>query len=101
MGIRVRHTTTCEYAHPAFGVIQPLRVTPGEHEGQLVLNWRVDDDVDGLLRVSRDAFGNVLHLFYAEGSVRQLTVRVTGEAEVRDTTGVMRGAPEPLAPEFS
>lgn len=98
MRIRVRHATTYAYDKPAFGVIQALRVTPCEHEGQQVLHWRVDVDVDGLLRAQRDAFGNVLHLFYAEAPVTQLTVRVTGEAEVRETAGVIRGAPEPFAP---
>ena len=98
MRLRIRHATTYAYDEPAFGVIQALRVTPADHEGQRVLDWRVDVDVDGLLRESRDAFGNVLHLFYAEGAVTQLTVRVTGEVEVRETAGVVRGAPEPLPP---
>jgi len=96
MRIRVRHATTYTYDEPAYGVIQALRVTPSNHDGQQVLNWRVDVDVDGFLRESRDAFGNVLHLFYAEGAVSQLTVRVTGEVEVRETAGVVRGAREPF-----
>jgi transglutaminase-like putative cysteine protease len=99
MRIRVSHATTYAYEEPALGVIQALRVTPSAHDGQDVADWRVDVDVDGLLRCSRDAFGNVLHLFYAERPVTQLTVRVTGEAEVRDTTGVIRGAPEPFPAE--
>jgi len=98
MRIRVRHATTYAYEQPAHGVIQALRVTPVEHEGQQVLTWRVDVDVDGLMRETRDAFGNVLHLFYADGPVTQLTVRVTGEVEVRETHGVVRGAAEPLPP---
>lgn len=98
MRIRVRHATSYAYDHPAHGVIQALRVTPAEHDGQQVLNWRVDVDVDGLMRETRDPFGNVLHLFYAEGAVSRLTVRVTGEVEVRETAGLVRGAPEPLPP---
>jgi transglutaminase-like putative cysteine protease len=98
MRIWVRHATTYEYDRPATGVVQALRVAPSPHDGQDVLNWRVDVDVDGLLRVRRDAFGNTLHLFYAEEPVTRLTVRVTGEAEVRDTAGLVQGAPEPLPP---
>ncbi|MFN3582873.1 transglutaminase domain-containing protein [Phenylobacterium sp.] len=98
MRIRVRHATTYAYDAPAHGVIQALRVTPAPHEAQAVLAWRVDVDVDGLLRETRDAFGNVLHLFYAEGPVTDLTIRVTGEVEVTDAAGVVRGAPEPFAP---
>lgn len=98
MRIRVRHATTYAYDEPAYGVIQALRVSPSNHDGQQVLNWRVDVDVDGFLRESRDAFGNLLHLFYAEGAVNRLTVRVTGEVEVRETAGVVSGAPEPFPP---
>jgi transglutaminase-like putative cysteine protease len=98
MRIRVRHATTYAYEAPAAGVVQALRLTPSQHEGQQVLHWRIDVDVDGLLRPSHDAFGNVLHLFYADAPVTELTVRVTGEVEVRETAGVVRGAPEPFAP---
>jgi transglutaminase-like putative cysteine protease len=98
MRIRLRHATTYDYDEPAAEVIQALKVAPRPHEGQEVRSWRVDVDVDGLLRQSRDAFGNIQHLFYAEAPVQQVTVRVTGEAEVRDTAGVVRGAPEPLPP---
>jgi len=98
MRIQIRHATTYSYDQPADGVIQALRITPSDHEGQRVLSWRVDVDVDGLLRKSRDAFGNVLHLFYAEGAVTRLTVRINGEVEVRETAGMVRGAPAPLAP---
>lgn len=98
MRIRVRHATTYRYDEPAYGVIQALRVTPGDHDGQQVLNWRVDVNVDGFLRESRDAFGNILHLFYAEGAVNELTVRVTGEVEPHETAGVVRGAREPFPP---
>jgi transglutaminase-like putative cysteine protease len=98
MRIRIRHATSYTYDEPAYGVIQALRLTPANHEGQQVLSWRVDVDVDGVMRESQDAFGNVLHLFYADGAVNRLTVRVTGEVEVRETAGVVRSAPEPLAP---
>jgi len=98
MRIRVRYATTYAYEFPAEGVVQALRVTPSSHEGQQVLDWRVDVDVDGLLRVRRDAFGNILHLFYAEQPVSRLTLRVTGEAEVTDTAGVVRSADERFPP---
>jgi transglutaminase-like putative cysteine protease len=98
MRIRVSHATTYDYDLPASGVVQALRVTPGDHEGQQVLAWRLDVDVDGVLRTTRDAFGNVLHLFYAEAPLSRLTVRVTGEAALSETAGVVRGAPEPLPP---
>jgi transglutaminase-like putative cysteine protease len=98
MRIRIRHATSYAYEEPAYGVIQALRLTPSNHEGQQVLGWRVDVDVDGVMRETQDAFGNVLHLFFADGAVNRLTVRVTGEVEVRETAGVVRAALEPFAP---
>lgn len=96
MRIRVDHATTYSYDAPAEGVVQALRLTPSSHEGQRILSWRIDIDADGVLRARRDAFGNVLHLFYAEAPVTSLTIRVAGEAEVEDTAGVVRGAIEPF-----
>lgn len=98
MRIRVRYATTYAYQHPAEGVVQALRVQPLDHEAQRVLDWRVDVDVDGLLRTRRDAFGNMLHLFYAEGPVSALTLSVTGEAEVADAAGLVKSAAEPFPP---
>jgi transglutaminase-like putative cysteine protease len=91
MRIRVHHATTYTYERPADGVIQALRVQPRDHEGQRIGSWRVDVEADGVLRARHDAFGNWLHLFAADQKVTSLTVRVLGEAEVRDTAGVMRG----------
>ncbi|HEV2532006.1 transglutaminase family protein [Phenylobacterium sp.] len=98
MRIRVHHATTYDYQFPAEGVVQALRVSPSAHDGQRVIHWRVDVDVDGVLRERRDAFGNCLHIFSADQPVTSLTLRVTGEAEVSDTAGVVRGALEPFAP---
>ena len=100
MRIRVDHATTYDYQFPAEGVVQALRVTPSDHEGQRVVHWRVDVDVNGLLRARRDAFGNCLHVFSADQPVTSLTLRVTGEVEVAETAGVVAGAAEPFAPEI-
>jgi transglutaminase-like putative cysteine protease len=98
MRIRVHHATTYDYQFPAEGVVQALRMKPSDHEGQRVVHWRLDVDVDGLLRERRDAFGNWLHIFSADQPVASLTLRVTGEVEVRDTAGVVRGAIERFPP---
>ena len=47
MRIRISHETLYRYDAPAFGVIQTLRLTPRNYEGQHVLNWRVDLSDDG------------------------------------------------------
>ena len=98
MRINVDHATTYDYERPAEGVVQALRVQPANHDGQHVIRWRVDIDADGVMRVRHDAYGNALHLFFADQAVRSLNLRVTGEADVQDTSGVVSGAAEPLPP---
>ncbi|WP_375403031.1 transglutaminase domain-containing protein [uncultured Sphingomonas sp.] len=95
MRIRVDHRTTYRYDAPASGLVQLLRLRPCDHDGQHVGDWRIDIDVDGTLRESRDAFGNRVAAFYADGPLSTLTIGVAGEAEIQDTAGLIR-APEPL-----
>jgi transglutaminase-like putative cysteine protease len=90
MHIRVHHQTTYSYQTPATGVVQALRLTPGDHDGQHIADWRVDVDVDGAYRESRDAFGNCVTMFYAERPASTLTVTVSGLAMTSDTQGVVR-----------
>src|SRR6266700_3654018 len=98
MRIRVSHLTTYRYDTPATAVIQTLRLTPRNHDGQYVTRWRVDVSADCRLEQHEDAFGNITHAFTAEGPFNELTVQVEGEVETRDTQGVVREAagPEPL-----
>lgn len=98
MRIRVEHKTSYRYELPASNVVQYLRLSPADHDGQHVRGWRIDVDADGRLRETRDAYGNRLHLFYAEGAVTELGVTVTGEVEVEETAGLVAGAAEPLPP---
>jgi transglutaminase-like putative cysteine protease len=98
MRIRVSHATTYAYARPADGVVQAVRMTPHDHDGQHIIRWRVDVDVDGRVRESVDPFGNTLTMFYADQPVSSLTVHVAGEVSTSDTAGVVRGAREPLQP---
>lgn len=98
MRSRIEHVTRYDYAAPAADVVQALRVEPPTTEDQHVLRWRVDIDVDGVLKRGVDAFGNIVHMFYAEAPVRRLTLTVAGEVETRDAHGLVRGTPEPLGP---
>ena len=98
MRIRVDYTTVYDYALPASGVVQLLRVEPHGHEDQTVLAWRVDVDADGSLRRGTDVFGNVTHSFYADHPIHRLGLKVSGTVETIDTGGVIRGSNEPLPP---
>ena len=42
MRIQISHETVYRYEEPARSVIQTLRLTPRNHEGQYVENWRID-----------------------------------------------------------
>ena len=42
MRLRIAHRTVYRYDPPAAGVIQMLRLTPRNHDGQYVVRWRID-----------------------------------------------------------
>jgi len=98
MRLRVSHLTTYRYATPAASVIQTLRLTPRNHDGQYVARWRIDVSTDCRLDQHEDAFGNIIHTFTADGPFGELSVLVEGEIETRDTQGIVRGAVERFPP---
>jgi transglutaminase-like putative cysteine protease len=98
MRIRISHATSYQYDTPAHGVIQTLRLTPRNHDGQFVADWRIDVSEDCRLDVHEDAFGNITHTFSADGPFGELTVHVEGEVDVQDTAGIVRGAVERFPP---
>jgi len=98
MRIRVSHTTTYHYDAPPVGVTQILRLTPRHHEGQYVVDWRIDLSIDCRLHQHEDAFGNITHAFTAEGPLKALSVAVEGEVETQETHGVVSGTVERFPP---
>jgi len=98
MRICVAHETVYRYDTPASGVIQTLRLTPRNHNGQYVLNWRIDVSADCRLDPHEDAFGNIIHAFSAGGPISELRLFAEGEVETQDTAGVVRGAVERFPP---
>src|SRR5215472_1769667 len=98
MRLSVSHRTTYHYHAPATRVIQVLRLTPRNHDGQYVAAWRIDVSADCRLDQHEDAFGNITHAFAAEGPLTELTVLVEGEVETRDAQGVVHAAVERFPP---
>ena len=98
MRIRISHLTSYAYETPATSVIQMLRLTPRNHDGQYVARWRIDVSTDCRLDQHEDAFGNLTHAFTAEGPFSELAVTVEGEVETRDTQGIVRGTVERFPP---
>lgn len=98
MRLRIAQTMLRRYEPAAMGVIQVLRLTPRNHEGQYVIGWRIDVSADARLHAHEDAFGNLTHVFTAAGPLDALSVKVDGEVETQDTNGVVRGAVERFPP---
>ena len=101
MRIRISHATTYRYDTPPTSVTQLLRLTPRNHDGQYVVDWRVDLSDDCQLHQHEDAFGNITHSFTAEGPFNELSVAVEGEVDTQDTHGVVRGTVERFPPACS
>lgn len=98
MRLHISHLTTYRYDTPAISAIQILRLTPRNHDGQYIINWRIDASGDFRLDQQEDAFGNIAHTFTADGPLNELKVLVEGEVETRDTNGIVCGAVERFPP---
>src|SRR2546423_14635385 len=97
MRLRIAHRTSYRYEPPATGVIQILRMTPGNHDGQYVAEWQIDVSTDSRLHVHQNAFGNVTHLL-SEGPLADLTIHAQGLIETHDTGGGLKGTDGPVPP---
>ncbi len=100
MRIRIHHLTTYAWRTPAKSIIQVLRLTPRNHDGQRVNSWRIDPDVDHSLKMSEDAYANLVHTISIDGPLSRLTVSIDGDVETFDTAGVLRGSIERFPPQF-
>jgi transglutaminase-like putative cysteine protease len=98
MRIVISHGTIYRYERPASGIIQTLRLSPRNHDGQYVVSWRIHISADCPLIGQEDAFGNLTHTFSTETPLDELTVRVEGEVDTEDTQGVIRDAVERFPP---
>jgi transglutaminase-like putative cysteine protease len=94
MRIRITHETFYRYSEPAKSAIQLLRLTPRGYEGQTVLSWNIDMDGDARLIRREDWYGNIIHSLSVAGPVSQIILKVKGEIETTDTSGVIRGSVE-------
>ena len=100
MRIAISHDTTYRYATPARSVIQTLRLTPRNHDGQYVVSWRIAVSADCKLDQHKDAFGNITHSFTADGPLDELIVHVEGQVEIENTNGLVKGAIERFPPDL-
>lgn len=94
MRIRIKHRIEQEYEVPPRSVMQVLRLSPRDHEGQHVASWRIDIDVDGRLRAGEDAYRNHVHSLAIDGPVDRFAIEVEGEVDTTDLNGMVRGTLE-------
>jgi transglutaminase-like putative cysteine protease len=98
MRLFIRHRTDYRFTEPQRRLVQLLRLTPSSHEGQNVVDWRIDVDCDARLKPFRDGFGNEATMLYVEGPIDHIGLTVTGEVLTEDRAGLVAGAAEPLPP---
>jgi transglutaminase-like putative cysteine protease len=98
MRLRIAHRIVYRYDPPATGMIQVLRLTPRNHEGQYVIDWRIETSADARLNTHEDAFGNLMHVFSADGPFAEFIISIDGQVETQDTEGVVRGTFERFPP---
>ncbi|MBU2957323.1 transglutaminase family protein [Paracoccus sp. 1_MG-2023] len=98
MKLRISHETTYRYDRPIRNLIQSLRLTPSIYEGQKVLQWQID--LPGGLRGPgfRDGAGDWIEGWTLRGPAAEITVRIEGRVDTRDTAGVLRGHREVIHP---
>jgi transglutaminase-like putative cysteine protease len=94
MRIKILHQTFYRYEEASTGVVQILRLTPRNHEGQYIVDWRLEVSAECRLHAHEDAFGNITHTFTTEEPLTELVLGVEGEVETQDTNGLVRGAIE-------
>lgn len=100
MHLTIDYRTDYRFSCPQQRIIQLLRVTPGSHAGQTVVDWSIDVGCDARLRSHVDGYGNKVTMIYIPGPVDHLSISVWGEVFTEDTAGVVRDADEPLKPEI-
>ena len=99
MILTVSHITTYSYESPVRGAVQSIRATPSVFDGQRVLSWQIE--VPGGIRGAafRDGAGDWVESWSLRGPASEIEVRVRGEVETADLSGVLRGHRETLSPE--
>ncbi|CAN5217881.1 transglutaminase family protein [soil metagenome] len=98
MRLHIRHETVYTYETPATRATETLRLTPRGHDGQFIVNWRIDVDRDVHLDHAVDPFGNSVHSFTAEGPLDGLTIVAGGNVETQETNGTLSGQIERFPP---
>ena len=96
MQLSIRHETVYRYDRPIDYAVQLVRLTPLNHVGQRVLNWRVADGNGRLLPSTTDGYGNVVHMMSVHRRHSDARIVAEGLVETAETHGMLREADERL-----
>lgn len=98
MKLQISHETVYRYEQPIRNLVQSLRLTPSVFEGQKTHDWQIQ--VSGGIRGPgfRDGAGDWIEGWTVRGPVAEVTVRIDGRVDTRDTAGVLRGHRESIHP---
>jgi hypothetical protein len=94
MRLSIDHRTSYRFSAPQSRLVQMLRLTPEDTHDQTVAAWRIDVDCDARLRTTRDGFGNIVTMLYAEGPLTAIEVAVSRFAELRELEREVAGLSE-------
>ncbi|WP_108482317.1 transglutaminase family protein [Oceaniglobus ichthyenteri] len=99
MKLTISHETLYRFEPPMRGVVQSLRLTPSQFEGQQVIDWSID--VAGAERGAafRDGAGDWVETVSVLGPVSEVRVVVRGTVITQDLIGVLKGHRETVPPE--
>jgi transglutaminase-like putative cysteine protease len=100
MRLKIRHDLTYRFDPPARGVVHTYRLNPRNHDGQHVVDWRIDTDVNCRIKFGEDGFGNLTQAFTADGPLSSIAVSVECKIDTTDTAGFVRGAVERFPPQL-
>ncbi|MFC3053581.1 transglutaminase family protein [Kordiimonas pumila] len=89
MNLKITHTTDYVYDAPLHYALQRLRLTPQDGYGQKVLSWQLDLEGANAEVPYEDHMGNITTLISCHGDSHTIRIRVSGEVETIDRTGVV------------
>jgi transglutaminase-like putative cysteine protease len=99
MLLTVDHVTTYRYDRPVRSLVQSHRLTPSVFAGQKVLGWEVTVSGGRKGASHRDGAGDLIQGWTIAGPLTEIEVRVQGTVETEDTSGVLGGYRETVAPD--
>jgi transglutaminase-like putative cysteine protease len=98
MFLKIDHRTHYRYDTPQRRIIQSLRLTPSDSEGQTVHSWSIKAKGAQLGASFVDGAGDKITTLTLSKPVTEIAIQVTGVVEVRDMAGILRGHNESVHP---